>query len=370
MEILGRPPPVETRAGHLEIWHSHFNGGYVSAGSELRIRQITDVRVQRDGHTRCMRTLLPPTIDLRVAGARRETDRVVVLSLVAADHGPLPAWMPGAHIDLHLPNGTTRQYSLISDPADQDSWRIAVQREDAGRGSSKFIHDTVYVGTRVRSGYPRNSFPLTKSSEVVLIAGGIGITPILPMARELAAAGRRWSLLYLGRDMASMALRGEVCLLGDAVTVWANEERGWLDIGEVATEALSRGAEIFCCGPQGMLDDIHAAADRSRSAHRVHSERFGASGGLTGSPFEIELASSGASTVVSGDQTILEALDELGVYVPSACQIGVCGSCVTSVVDGVPQHLDSVLTRREQAAGDRICVCVSRCTSGKLVLDL
>jgi ferredoxin-NADP reductase len=293
---------------------------------------------------------------------------VIGLELVARDGAPLPAWTPGAHVDLDLPSGLVRQYSLCGDPGDRARWRIAVLREPEGRGGSACVHDKLAVGDELTVTGPRNRFPLVDAARYLFIAGGIGITPMLPMIAATQRADRPWQLTYGGRTRASMAFREELAAYGDRVVLRPQDEYGLLDLDAVL-DGIERGTAVYCCGPEPLLRAVEARCPDD--ALRV--ERFAAKQLEPDSvdrDFEVELASSGRVVPVPAGCSILAALESSGVDVLSSCQEGTCGTCETGVLDGTPEHRDSVLTRAEQAAGDVMMICVSRAATSRLVLDL
>lgn len=297
-------------------------------------------------------------------------DGVVALVLADADGAELPEWRPGAHIDVYLTDELTRQYSLCGDPADRTRWRIAVLREPDGRGGSAFVHDKLDAGSEVEVSAPSNNFELADAPEYLFIAGGIGITPILPMVHAAEAAGAHWRLLYGGRRAASMAFRDEIDGYGEHVTLRPEDEHGLLDLdaalGEPRDDVL-----VYCCGPEPLL----AAVERRCAAwpsgalrvERFHAaERDDAPAGA----FEVVLDRSGQTVTIPAGQSILETLEDAGVDVMSSCQEGVCGTCETAVLDGTPDHRDSLLTDDEREANDTMLICVSRALSARLTLDL
>jgi ferredoxin-NADP reductase/ferredoxin len=219
---------------------------------------------------------VPVTQLMRVAGKTRLADDVVALTLEPADGGPAPAWDAGAHVDLHLPCGLIRQYSLCGDPGQQDRWQVAVFREPAGRGGSDFVHDALEPGTELSVTGPRNHFKLAAADRYLFIAGGIGITPILPMVREASAHGRPWRLVYGGRRRASMAFLGELAAWSDQVTVCPQDECGLLDLDSLLGEP-EPGTAVYCCGPEPLL---RAVEERCAAwpPGTLHVERFRADG--------------------------------------------------------------------------------------------
>lgn len=321
-------------------------------------------------------SLVTPVDDttIRVVVVDRITQGdVLVTTLRAADGAQLPAWTPGAHIDVIVTPEITRQYSLCGDPGDLEVWRIAVKREapPLGRGGSEHIHAQWTVGSELDVRVPRNHFPLQDADDYLFIAGGIGITAIRPMIAEVEAAGKQWRLVYCGRSLSTMALVDELAEYGDRVTFLPDDEETRLDLGALLDDPVE-GRLVYFCGPEGLL---RAVQERMTQwpIDALHFERFTP---VAGAPeedavaFEIELAQSGMSLTVPPHKSILEVLEENGVSLLSSCRAGVCGTCETTVLEGVPEHRDSVLTAEERAANETMMVCVSRCAGRRLMLDL
>ncbi len=300
---------------------------------------------------------------------RRESaaDGVLALTLRHPLGEPLPAWEPGAHIDVVLGPGLERQYSLCGDPADRSAWRIAVLREPDGRGGSAHVHEQVGQGDKVRVRGPRNHFELRPAPRYRFIAGGIGITPILPMLAAAEAAGAEWTLLYGGRTRQSMAFTGELGRYGERVTIAPQDESGLLDLGSVLDD-VPEGTLVYCCGPGPLLD----AVEERCPGGILHMERFQPKEQQAGenTEFEVELAQSGKTLTVAPDVSVLDAVRAAGVEVLFSCTEGTCGTCETDVLEGTPDHRDSVLTAEEQESGETMMICVSRCRGKRLVLDL
>jgi ferredoxin-NADP reductase len=309
---------------------------------------------------------------LRVTERESLTDEVVALTLTDPDGGPLPAWSPGAHIDLVLGSDLVRQYSLCSDPADSSSWRIAVLRAPESRGGSSHVHDELAAGDLVTVRGPRNHFELHASPKYVFIAGGIGITPILPMIEAVNATGADWRLAYGGRSRDSMAFAHELAGSHAArVVLYPQDEAGIIPLADVLG-APDEEVLVYCCGPAPLLAACErACAGLGRDA--LHIERFGPREGdpeVTDEEFEVELASSGTVLKVPAGRSLLSVLLDAGADIDYSCQEGTCGTCETGVLAGVPDHRDSVLNESERAAGTCMFVCVSRARSSRLVLDL
>jgi ferredoxin-NADP reductase len=296
---------------------------------------------------------------LEVTGRRPVAEGVVELEL----SGPnLPAWSPGAHVDLLLAPGLVRQYSLSGGAADR--YRVAVLREPAGRGGSAFVHDRLRVGSRVEVGGPRNHFPLAPAPAYLFVAGGIGITPILPMLAAAEAAGAQWRLLYGGRRRASMAYLER--LDDPRVTVHPQDEHGLLDLAGAVASAPPDAA-VHACGPEPMLAALEAVCP----PERLHVERFTAPP-VTGPdrPFDVTLGRSGTTVHVPAGTSVLAAVEAAGADVLQSCREGTCGTCETAVLAGEPDHRDAVLDEAERASGATMMICVSRSRCPLLVLDL
>jgi ferredoxin-NADP reductase len=310
------------------------------------------------------------TIEMQVAAKRPLSEGVIALELSPVGPEDAPAWEPGAHVDLHLPDSMVRQYSLCGDPGDRDTLVVAVLREEEGRGGSRHLHDVTAVGDVLAVGGPRNNFALEPSPNYLFIGGGIGITPLVPMIAAAQAAGAEWSLLYGGRSRGSMAFLEQ--LAGDPnVTLVPEDEHGLLDLAAALGEVRAE-TQIYSCGPEPLLHAVEAACAHW-DPEALHLERFKARDDLPdgpGSAFEVVLDRSGISLTVEPGQSILDAVAAAGVAVPSSCQEGTCGTCETDVLEGEPEHRDSVLTPADRARNDCMMICISRARSERLVLDL
>lgn len=310
--------------------------------------------------------------DLVVVSRRDEAQGVVLVEFAHPTGERLPDWTPGAHIDVHLPGGMLRQYSLCGNPADRERWRIGVLREPLGRGGSRWIADELTEGCSLRVRGPRNNFPLQPADRYVFVAGGIGITPLLPMIRAVHTAGRDWVLHYGGRTRSSMAFLSQLVDYGSRVQAHPQDEVGLLDLESVLSAAAD-DALVYCCGPTPLIEALEDRC-RTRRSGALHVERFTAAPDPTGShadtAFEVVCERSGATVSVPADLSILEAVENAGIAVLSSCAEGICGTCETPVLDGVPDHRDSLLTDEEKAAGDSMMICVSRSHGDRLVLDL
>ncbi|HEY0315654.1 MAG TPA: PDR/VanB family oxidoreductase [Sphingomonas sp.] len=283
----------------------------------------------------------------------------------------LPAFEPGAHIDVQLSAGLSRSYSLVNDPAVRDYYEIAVHHAIDGRGGSKHIHEEWRVGHILDISAPSNNFPLTEDAvHTVMIAGGIGITPMLPMIARLAALGKSWELHYAAASPDRAAYVQRVEPLGDVSVVYDGIEGGRrLDLKAIIDGAPPQ-AHLYCCGPSGMLDAFVALCADKPKGH-AHIEYFSADTVLaTGGGYTLELAKSGKSIAVEEGETMLDALLSAGVDVGFACSEGICGTCRIEVIDGIPDHRDHFLTDEEKAANKSIMVCCSGSKTPSLVLNL
>jgi ferredoxin-NADP reductase len=308
---------------------------------------------------------------LQVVDKSTVAEDVVALTLADPDGRRLPDWTPGAHIDLVLPTGDTRQYSLSGDRFDPRHYRIGVLREPGGRGGSAYVHDTLQAGDTVGVGGPRNNFFLVPSERYLFVAGGIGITPLLPMVAQAELLGAEWRLLYGGRRRASMAFLDELARYGDHVQVMPQDETGLLDLPAFLGEP-DPSVRVYCCGPGPLLDAMGLACV-DWPPYALRTERFVAeqqSAPVRSAPFAVELARTGTTVTVPPGTSVLEAVGSAGVDVLSSCRQGTCGTCETTVLEGVPDHRDSILDDAERAANDCMFICVSRAASDRLVLDL
>ncbi|MGI9126366.1 MAG: PDR/VanB family oxidoreductase [Mycobacterium sp.] len=313
-------------------------------------------------------TLKLTVVDRRVVAL---DENVVALRFAATDGARLPRWHPGAHLDLHLPSGRVRQYSLCGDP-DDPTYRIAVRRIPDGGGGSIEVHDALPVGSVVTTSGPRNAFPLTvpgygsPTRRVHFIAGGIGITPILPMLGLAQRLGVDWSMIYVGRSADSIPFLDEVRRYGSRIEIRTDDVDGIPDADELLGECRD-GTNVYACGPADMLTAIRRRLI-GRDDVELHFERFAAPPVVDGDSFTVTVGSTELS--VGADETLLSALKRSGVAVPYSCQQGFCGTCRTRVLGGVVQHRDTLLTEPERESG-MMLVCVSRAAAGEnLTLDL
>ncbi|MCC9305562.1 PDR/VanB family oxidoreductase [Kitasatospora sp. RB6PN24] len=303
---------------------------------------------------------------LVVTAHRRIADDVVELRLADPAGGPLPPWQPGAHLRLTLPSGRIRHYSLCGDPADRTGYRIAVRRIAGGGGGSVEIHDTLHPGARLTVRRPRNGFVFCAEPRLLLIAGGIGITPLLPIAREAQRRGLDWQLVHAGRSSETMPFTEELTALAPGrVTLLV----GGTPTGEQLLARAARGAAVYCCGPAPMLAAVQQTFDAS-PATALHFERFGAAPVRDGRPFTLRLSDTGEELAVPADKSALDVLRAARPGTPYSCHRGFCGTCRVRVLAGTPEHRDRRLTAEERADG-ALLPCVSRAAEGEtLVLEV
>jgi tetrachlorobenzoquinone reductase len=316
------------------------------------------------------------TVKVRVKRISYEAESINSYELVSPLGGDLAPFTAGSHIDLHLTNGMIRSYSLVNDQSERRRYVIAVNKDVAGRGGSKLVHETTRVGDLITISKPKNNFELRENANhSVLIAGGIGITPLLSMIRRLEAIGRSWELFYAARTGSAAAfldelnsLRPEPC--SNLHVNFDHEPSGSMFDLEKIVRAAAPAAHLYCCGPVQMLEAFELAT-RDRPADQVHVEYFkakekpAAEGG-----FEVRLARSNRTIKVEAGKTILDALLDVGITANYACTEGVCGTCETRVLEGIPDHRDLFLSKEEQASNTTMMICCSGSKSSELVLDI
>ena len=361
------PPSASGRSAHdvlLGLADAAVTGLWALSGS---IRRVA-VPAQRDR-----------SITLTVVGRRvvAHDQDVVTLTFADADGAPLPPWRPGAHLDIHLPSGRVRQYSLCGDPARPDCYRIAVRRIPDGGGGSVEVHEILGVGSQVATQGPRNAFPLTvpgygsPTRRLRFVAAGIGITPILPMMRHVEGLGVEWSMIYAGRSRDSLPFLDEVAEFGDRIEIRTDDHSASSGV-PTAAQLLgdcADGTAVYACGPAPMLTAIRAQL-AGRDDVELHFERFAAPPVIDGEAFSVCVASTGATVPVGAEETLLSALQRADVWPPYSCRQGFCGTCRTRVLDGGVDHRDMLLTEPERADG-MMLVCISRAAKGqRLTLDL
>lgn len=311
-------------------------------------------------------------IEARVKSISYEAENICLYDLRPLAGGKLPPFTAGAHIDLHLPNGMIRSYSLCNSQDEHHRYLIGVNRDPGSRGGSRFLHEQLRPGAVLNISAPRNNFPLAEDAgHSVLFAGGIGITPLWCMIQRLERLGRSWELYYSARTRRNTAFLEDLLRYGGRVHLNYNQEPGGGNLD--FTELLGRiapGSHLYCCGPVPMLQAFESAT-ASLPPELVHVEYFGArEAPATAGGFDVVLSRSGRVVFVPEGKTILDALLDEGIDVPYSCEEGVCGTCETRVIEGTPDHRDLVLSKEEQASNETMMICCSGCKGGKLVLEL
>jgi ferredoxin-NADP reductase len=339
-------------------------------------RTTTDrERKERTVSTATSPALASATTERRVVVSdRREESRdVVSLALRPVDGGLLPDWTAGSHVAIDIPDGTVRHYSLCQWPGRRDEYRIAVLRERESTGGSAWLTGEVAVGTVLTIRHAANHFALTPAPEYLFVAGGIGITPLLPMIYAAEAAGTPWRLAYYGSSRADMAFLGELVTFGDRVTVVAKDESTGERVESVLAET-SPSSHVYVCGPTRLLDSVRSSLEAAGGVDRLRFELFEAPDAPVipddSGSFEIYLSRSKLALTVSADETILDAVRAVGIDILSDCEEGICGSCETSIVSGEAEHRDYVLTEKEKSENYCMMICVSRSDCALLTLAL
>jgi ferredoxin-NADP reductase len=314
-------------------------------------------------------------IAVRVHRRTEAAKDIVHLELRPQDGATLPPFEPGAHVDLFLANGLIRQYSLLGDPDDLTRYEVAISRAPDGRGGSAFVHEALVEGAALEISPPRNNFALKPGAKrYVLIAGGIGITPILAMARHCQKNGLDWRLLYLARSRAHAAFRDVLAALDPArLQFHFDDEQGcFFDFNAEALQ-VEGGSAIYCCGPDPVMQSVARFA-QTQPGVTAHFEWFSPpaepKAHAPDMAFTVKLAASGASFEVPEGRSILDVLEANGYEIPCSCREGMCRTCETAVLEGAPDHRDYVLSAEEREQGRSIMICVSRSNTPVLVLDL
>lgn len=317
-----------------------------------------------------------PDLLLKVARLEAEAKEVLRLELVDANGGELPPFEPGAHLAVHLPGGLVRHYSLCGDPRDRQRYVLGIGRAAASRGGSAWVHGSLCQGADLRCSTPANNFRLVDAGRYLFVAGGIGITPLLAMARWCEAQGKDWRMVYAARSRQRLAFYEELRAFGDRVQFHCDDEAGApLQVGPLLA-GVQPGTEVYCCGPAPLMTAVQEQGAAVLPADALHFEWFNAppaaeaaaAGGADG--FWIDLQRSGTSYHVPADRSILEVLEENGHEIPFSCREGLCGTCETGVCGGEPDHLDYVYPPSQRAGLKTMLVCVSRARSERLALDL
>ncbi|MCY0966244.1 PDR/VanB family oxidoreductase [Parathalassolituus penaei] len=314
---------------------------------------------------------------LTVVVRRRDlqAEGVVVLELVDPNGQALPVFEAGAHIDLHLGEGMIRQYSLCSNPADVSAYRVGILKDPKSRGGSIAVHESLHEGTELTISAPRNLFPLdADAGRSVLIGGGIGITPMIAMAYALQAAGKAFDLWYCGRSRATCAFVDDLkaSVFAEHVHFHFDDEHDGKGVNlDQVFEGADGSTHMYTCGPSGFMEWVmNTAASKGFSDNRIHKEFFQVEVETGGEAFEVVAKRSGKTVQVGADQTIVEALAEVGIKVRMSCEQGICGTCLCDVLEGEPEHRDQFLTDDEKEDNDQILLCCSRSRTPRLVLDI
>lgn len=316
-------------------------------------------------------------INIKVSKVTQEADGIRSFTLTKSGLFKLPEYTPGSHIDVHCGEGIIRQYSLCGDPLDRKQYMIAVKQGEPSRGGSDLMHQAVKEGDWLEIGSPRNNFPLDETAEkAILLAAGIGITPIIAMADRLHALGRPFELHYFSRSPAHTAFRTRLASGAYPDKVTFHEGLDIPATGTALQDILAQpinGGQVYMCGPGPFMDTAEAEALKNWPADAINLERFAANPALAGAPtheFKVNLVRTGVTLTVSKDQTILDVLEDNDIDAAFSCEQGVCGTCVTDIVEGDPDHRDSFLSGKQREAKKQICICVSRAKGDTLSIDL
>ena len=314
-------------------------------------------------------------ISVTVAERVQQADDVVSLRLAPEGDVLLPDWEPGSHIDLILPSGLVRQYSLCGEVTADGSYEVAILREREGRGASEEVHGKLEQGMVIGIRGPRNHFPLIEADDYLFIAGGIGVTPLIPMIRHVEARGASWTLVYGGRTKRTMAYVDRLVeLYGDRVQVIPEDEKGRPDL-DALLAGIGAQTLVYSCGPGALLDALTDRAEAAGVADRLHIERFGAAGDADvapqdgDQPFELELVASGITVEVPADKSIYEVVEDMDTGLLFSCAEGYCGTCEVKVLGGQPIHRDTVMSPEEHEEEGTMMVCVGRSATPKLQID-
>ena len=315
-------------------------------------------------------------LTVKVAETSLAAEEILCLELVRPDGRALPAFTPGAHIDVHLPGGLIRQYSLCNSATETHRYRVAILKDAASRGGSVAAHEQIRPGDLLQISEPRNRFELVPATRTILLAGGIGVTPLYCMAQALSASGADFELHYCTRSRSRTAFHDEIMASAFANKVYFHFDDGEpeqkLDLAALISHPLE-DTQVYVCGPTGFIDFvIKFAKDAGWRSESLHLEYFGAEADDTpdGGPFQVKIASTGEVFTINPGEVITQVLESQGVYIPVSCEEGVCGTCLTGVLEGVPDHRDLYLTDEERAKNDQFTPCCSRSKSPILVLDL
>lgn len=372
MEIEEALDAIADRFPHIQLtggWHRH-QGNAVSETTGLLVDLGEPVTAAAPVHSTA--TLAPgeTVMNVEISRVERVASEVLALELSALDGAELPSWEPGSHVDLVLPNGLVRQYSLCGDRADRSTYRVAVLREQDGTGGSAFVHQSIAVGDRIEIRGPRNNFDLRDAPAYLFVAGGIGITAILPMVVEAHQRGAEWSLMYIGRQEERLAFLPDIAALPpERVRVIATERDGRPPM-ELILGGAQPGALLYACGPAGLLSALSAS---SWPEDTIHLERFEPDAAALAAPreaFEVRLTEANVTLAVPAEKSVLDVVEEAGISWPYSCREGTCGTCETRIVAGIADHRDAILTPAERKLNEYMMICVSRAISPSLELEI
>ncbi len=320
--------------------------------------------------TEAGRAAVPETREVIVRALRYEAPGVLSLELVPTNGKPLPPFEPGAHIDLHLPGNIMRQYSLCGDPNDTSRYRVGI-RSVSGGLSSQFVHRKLRPGEVIKVSAPRNNFPLIDADRYLFVAGGIGVTPLIPMMQAASARNKPWTLLYCNKRDTDAPFLDEIRALGGTLSLHSSEAGTRLDVQQRLGQ-VEENTVVYCCGPERLMTAVEEAT-AAWPADTVRFEWFTPrsrpADEVSGS-FEVVCEQSGLTVTVPPEKSVLEALNDAGIPVPCSCQQGICGTCEVRVIDGEVDHRDSILSSSERAANQTMMTCVSRAKGARLVLDI
>ncbi len=367
MEALRRRVSRFTLAGAPVVAMNNTIRAFSSLPVKVDLSNLNDVEKQDTTASAGGKWLLA-----QIVSRREVATDIIGLEIANAEGATLPAYDAGAHIDVEIRSGLVRQYSLAGDPEDKSRYRLGILKDTASRGGSEEIHSEFKPGKLVRIGVPRNSFPLVDAAHTILFAGGIGITPILSMAHKLERIGASWEMHYSGRSYDRLAFREELTRFGERVHFYLDDGsyQQKLDVQNTLSEP-SNDKHLYVCGPHGYMDFItNAAKDAGWPSDSIHLERFGAEIDTNGAPFVVVAKRSGKEIEILPGETIADKLTSCGIKVAVSCQSGVCGTCMTKVLGGSPDHRDLVLTDLEKAAGDQMTICCSRSKTKRLILEI
>jgi len=322
------------------------------------------------------------SLTVQVADKWLEAESVSVLELQGLDNEPLPAYQPGPHVDVFLRDGLCRQYSLSRYRPAPQKYQIAVLKESSSRGGSEWVHENLKIGDKIQISTPRNLFSLSaqNSGSSLLFAGGIGVTPILCMAEYLAHRKENFHLHYSGRTLSRMAYLERLSRadLASNVSIYVDSDPDYkkIDLESILTHQVELQPYIYVCGPEGYINAVISLAQKlGWPEEKIHFERFtnnalSESAEAGDSSFEVQIASTGLVVQVAADESIIEALARHDVFIETSCEQGICGSCLTSILEGVPEHRDLYLSEQEKKANNQFLPCCARAKTKRLILDL